>query len=994
MDNTLQSTEYVLPLAYVDNGLIAAPWTNPQYLLLQDDLTAESNSSQGAAADVILSNFNLNIPVGAVITGIQFKVRGYVGAVTVPPASLSFSAVNNLSGENEYYPFTAPFTGFSQDLVEYVFGGDNYLFDREWTVDEINNFKIQLLGAGNVFVDDVQVKVFFYVPGTPTPPDPNPDVCETCESQIQGVEYFLALQLNANDTKAYVYNFKYADGTNIQMTDLGECGGSINIVLDEGKIAGNGQNFMENAKITAITILEDGLVELDFGNINNRGLMFREPYGHDVNLLSAHAVNAKLIISNNGPFYDLFLKKCQIGVLVSAPIEVLDEGDEVVPVTTKFNFIGDNVQAEQDETDPEQANITVLSDPENVSPDIEDENSSTTGTGTASSLTYALTIVDANYLRVWVSADDEVISSVTYDGVAMTLIADQSNGPADIKVALYGLILPNAGTNDIVVTMASPSHITSGAISFTDVDTSNPVDGVSSGAIGSSTAPSDSVTTTVQNTVLMDVVGTKVNTTAFLQTSPWTIRLQENAASRPGASSTRKVLVPASVTDTYAISPTGAWAILIAGVRGQASPASSDEKVKVSGADDTPGFLQPKLNVHSSDGSVTVTETITNPGANEILDIDVTSSGAGALPFDINQTGHGFSVGDIIRPTTSQWAASQSDTSTHAEAWAQVTVVTDADNFTALPLQGTRQIDADIVALIAGFTGGDVMYVDETTPGALTDTPPSTTGTVSKPVGYVEADDMGDPIAFLTVNYRGQENQATPAGFASYTVNADPGVTDWMTLQLDAPNNDSGTPWTVLTSGITFSEYINGRAMYQTGGINADATGFTATLPSLKTGAQLTFSSTTYLSLKFSAIAYPGLGTTSNDRFGFIGFTPGSNSSTPPDNFGDILDYLAHRIGFAFYDGNIYACAFDGNPNGATVSVLPYSSTAIHEYQIVINGTTSAEFYIDGVLVATITTFLPTSGNAKIQFQGLVGLSQVSSGFLFISKMVFSEKII
>lgn len=53
----------------------------------------------------------------------------------------------------------------------------------------------------------------------------------------------------------------------------------------------------------------------------------------------------------------------------------------------------------------------------------------------------------------------------------------------------------------------------------------------------------------------------------------------------------------------------------------------TDELVAVSAADTTPGFLQPKLNVHSTDGSVTVNTTITNPAGNEVLDIDLTGAG-------------------------------------------------------------------------------------------------------------------------------------------------------------------------------------------------------------------------------------------------------------------------------------------------------------------------------------------------------------------------------
>lgn len=145
------------------------------------------------------------------------------------------------------------------------------------------------------------------------------------------------------------------------------------------------------------------------------------------------------------------------------------------------------------------------------------------------------------------------------------------------------------------------------------------------------------------------------------------------------------------------------------------------------------------------------------------------SSGGGSAPFTINQVAHGFAVGDIIRPTTSQWTKSVATSSgagdLSSEAWAQVSEVVDADNFVGLPLDGgTRQQDANILALIAGYTGGDALFLDPTTPGAVTNVDPVAIGQVSKPIGYVEADSGGTPISFLTTNYRGYLNSAMSTG--------------------------------------------------------------------------------------------------------------------------------------------------------------------------------------------------------------------------------------
>lgn len=645
MNNSIVETPYLLPLTFLYNGLVSAPVVNPQYLLLEDNLTAEFGPN--GTADVVCGNFNFNIPTGAVVTGIQFTVRARVGSINVPAAALTFNAVNDTTGEIVYYPYTSSFDGLSQDLETYIFGSPNYLFSHEYTVDEINNFKLQLIGSnGDIFVDDVQAQVFYYVPGTPTPPTPDSQFCLTCESPIQGVEYQLALAMTATDTKAYVYNFNYADETEIQISDLGDCGGVIEVVLDQGKTATNGSNFMENAAVTNVTRLPSGLVELDFGTINNRGLMFRTPYTHDADLLSPHGVNASLIISNSAPYENKKLRTCQKGVVFSAPITVEDEGVTAVTAMETLNFIGPNVQAEVDPGDSTKANITIVAQPTNIEPTIETTSDGTTGSGSATSLTISHTISDANYLRVWVDTQNVSITSVTFNGVGATLVGAISNGPADLKVAIYGLINPAVGTHNIVITMASSVHITGGGIGFINVDTTNPTDGVSAGAIGSSTRPNDTVTTSIQSTVLMDVVGGVNNTTSFTQGALWTIQAQENAADRPGASSTRKVLVPATTTDTYTIAPTGAWAIIIAGVRGITSPVGAQSAIQF---EDEGTDLGPAGNVDTL--NFTGSGVTASRSGNEVT-VNIPGGGGGSGTVTQVNTGTGLTGGPITSTGT------------------------------------------------------------------------------------------------------------------------------------------------------------------------------------------------------------------------------------------------------------------------------------------------------------------------------------------------------
>lgn len=65
-----------------------------------------------------------------------------------------------------------------------------------------------------------------------------------------------------------------------------------------------------------------------------------------------------------------------------------------------------------------------------------------------------------------------------------------------------------------------------------------------------------------------------------------------------------------------------------------------DRYVKVDAGDTTAGYLNSKINIHSTDASVNVTKTITNAGGNEILDFNLTTSGGGGggTPTKIDQT--------------------------------------------------------------------------------------------------------------------------------------------------------------------------------------------------------------------------------------------------------------------------------------------------------------------------------------------------------------------
>lgn len=348
--------------------------------------------------------------------------------------------------------------------------------------------------------------------------------------------------------------------------------------------------------------------------------------------------------------------------------------------------------------------------------------------------------------------------------------------------------------------------------------------------------------------------------------------------------------------------------------------------------------------------------------------------GGGSAPFSINQTAHGFAVGDVIRPDTNQWTSSQADVAADAEAWAQVTAVIGVNNFIALPLVGTRQQDAGIVALIAGFAGGDVLYVDATTPGAFTNIAPSAVGEVTKPIGYVEADSGGTPISLLTVNYRGQENQATPfASGDSHTVSADENVTDFVANEI------------ILTPAVGGTSFANGIYIISNAGATAVSDSLLGNSPAGFTDA-FEWDGTKIVRLEDTfSLSVGASGSTTGASVGF-----GFADATQP-NIGNNSRKIAI---LADSTGVLFGVTSDGATTTSTSLGIAYSNVNLaHRCVIVWDPVTpKVDFYVDGVLRATNTTNIPsTSNQVKIWAAAVINTSGVCRGRF--TTPVFGEQI-
>ena len=868
MSNVIVTTGTKLPQIVVSNGLTTSnEFTDPSDILLSDSSFAQSATSIGSASDITVGNFGFAIPSDAVIVGFEISIIGKRGAQTVPAISVLPYAVDDTSGSNVYYPYTASYTGLTTINATHVLGTPNYLFDRTWTATEANNLKLQLVSNGDISIDTVLVNVYYYVPVSVSAPSFSPTGSVDDNSPIQVQEMFLELPFLASETKFYLKagSFAYADGTPVKPGDVGTTGGTVDFVFDEGKRKKAGQNFAENVVCDTSTgtwtVLSSGVIEVDIFAITNRGRQFHTPYAHDINLVSNHDANSKVVISNNGLFYSRFIRRDEENFTFSPPIDIEDEGVSVVTAVNTFDFQGDGVQAEQDASDPRQVNVSVIGNATTLTPTVEDATTGTTGATPATTLTISHVIVSANYLRVWISTDDETISGVTYNGVAMTLVVDQTNAGADLKVALYGLVSPTVGTHDIVVTMAGASNISAGGVAFLNVDITNPTDGTSAGANGLGTSPTDSVTTTEQATIAQDVVGTVQNATTFAQLALWNIDGQVNAADRPGASSSRKVLVPGAVTDLYTISPSSDWAIIIAGVRGAANPFVSDDvKFKVSSADTTSGYGEDKIV-----GGANVTITKLNPGVNEQMSISVPAI-----------------------PTT-------------------VVTVTDDSN--------------------------GVVSVDNTDP--------------ENPV--INFDGVNTDATLTGDGSSGSPLSAVGGGSGNFTVNADETVFAYNTVTWSPQDFEDECGGTSLTGRIDgfYEGSHNGSVVFDK---NISGTTYSASL---------TFGAGKIYRFKMRFAPDGPNGNASSWGFGFM--TSVSSSETA-------IGHSAKFIVNTDSPRKVYAVNADGTTNTNTNITASITVLDISLYEIVVNGTTDIKYYVDGVLVATHTTNLPTTGTSNVVF--------------------------
>ena len=142
----------------------------------------------------------------------------------------------------------------------------------------------------------------------------------------------------------------------------------------------------------------------------------------------------------------------------------------------------------------------------------------------------------------------------------------------------------------------------------------------------------------------------------------------------------------------------------------------------------------------------------------------------------IVQTGHGFTIGQLIRHNGTSWVQSLADAAENAVIGGMVISVQGANTFTL----GTPGL---YVTGLSGKTAGAVHYLDETTPGGMTETAPA----LAVPVLLADSASSGVLLACVAA---GGGTPPTEAGTV-WASDTDGTAGEWV-RDLDLGENDTG----------------------------------------------------------------------------------------------------------------------------------------------------------------------------------------------------------
>lgn len=629
---------------------------------------------------------------------------------------------------------------------------------------------------------------------------------------------------------------------------------------------------------------------------------------------------------------------------------------------------------------------------------------------------------------------------VTYGGTPMVFVGARNQG--NVRVEVWKLVNPSLGTNNVSITLSGASLLEWDVLPFNAVDQTTPfVLGSTNG--GNTTTSTGSISTDISNAILVHALATKLIGISYTAGTDESIVSQSTSGSVQGAIQIRLVSDVDTYTSNITLSSANDWANVLGFVRGIASTVVGGSTVKATSADTTPGFLDPKIEIVSADDSVTIVKTIQNPGANEkisydlsvilgggsgsgtgnlaeqfddfINDVTIAASGSSTATFrasgnfawqDISGGGAGFDAvtedghpGIVSLTNSSQQALvgfydRMMIGSTPTNGLLNFTDDFDIKIYTRLTYTGT---DFGAIYKLNGSTdsigfeigAGDVLFDDGSGPvstgasvpvsgtwvvlrmvnigGALTayiDSVQVFSGTLNASNDFgiimepsVDTDLTSMDVDWVRTVYRIIENSNTDDKKVGVGSSSN---TQWFNMQ---PLFDDGLNWVIGDQFGPMSAVI-------TGGNEIHAPGTAGwLLYNFTESEEYDFNNVNKKKIIVEGVCIVGV---DNQDAGWgIGTTGAAIGALNEEAFGFIRNA-----------GVWYAYVGDGTTHTKTaVTVSGSGGGTKNVFRIEYNpATPSALFYIDGVLVATITTTFPTVGGTGVKFQARNNLNSPIQG--------------
>jgi hypothetical protein len=190
-----------------------------------------------------------------------------------------------------------------------------------------------------------------------------------------------------------------------------------------------------------------------------------------------------------------------------------------------------------------------------------DSHSSSSGKNNVSSFSWSHTCYNSEFLIVWIYSYLGTLTTVTYAGVAMTLLQSAQKDGYFVH-ALY-LLNPTTGANNVVANFSAGTYGGGQAISFIGINTSDPIGTIGTATGTGSSDPTVTIVTESDNSIVVDAFKADNQHTSVVEDDPqirmdlfYTTSLNTHCASW------QVVPTAGSVTSRYVCNNTSNWAMI------------------------------------------------------------------------------------------------------------------------------------------------------------------------------------------------------------------------------------------------------------------------------------------------------------------------------------------------------------------------------------------------------------------------------------------------